>query len=108
MKYFKQLKNLPTYNLAQPLDAMLANKTLFWDSSNQISLTSTPNAVDDFHTACGSLTHDWANKEWVFDDQGNKTEVVHRFEIPRKETDFTDLCTVFVAVSYTHLRAHET
>ena len=103
MKYFKQLKNLPTYNLAQPLDAMLANKTLFWDSNNQISLTSTPNAVDDFHTACGSLTHDWANKEWVFDDQGNKTEVVHRFEIPRKETDFTDLCTVFVGTEFENL-----
>lgn len=98
--YFSRITGLPEPDLLSPLNEMLSNGTISWSKDKQICLNSPPQK-DDFHLGCGSLVYDWNNAETIIDEKTGAERIhVPEYETPLKETDFTELCSVFQGTAF--------
>lgn len=93
MKNYIDLENLPILDLKKELFTLLEKKVIDWDpvTKNQICITTHSNFLDDTSYGCGSFVYDWAK---LTVDKNNKWSAP-LFENPKKEEDFTELCSQF-------------
>jgi hypothetical protein len=82
---FKQL-NLPSFDLLREIDHMLSENQIGWGPIDQICINTPANKINDIHYGAGSLYFDWNNIK-------NGKPGIRSTEL--KETDFTELCSVF-------------
>jgi hypothetical protein len=96
-KYFKRIKKLAYFNILPELNRMLDENKIAWHPDNgQICINSAKGYEDNVHYGTGSLFYDWDNQEEVLDKDGKTIKLIPKtFKIPKKESDFDTLCTVF-------------
>jgi hypothetical protein len=109
MRYFKQIDDLPLFDLKTELLKMLHDGVIDFNTQKQVCLNTTPDRLDDFRHGVGSLLVDWANAYTIKRDDGVDEEVVPDRPVPLQESDFSVLCerfhgTVFEEV-YTLLKS---
>jgi hypothetical protein len=93
---FRQLDNLPVYDLYTELNKLLDNNIINWPSSHaQICLNTVTENSDDYSMGTGSLIYDWNQSYDEIDEFGNKKTVLVKFENPYVESDFKFLCNQF-------------
>lgn len=99
MKNFKIIDNLPVLDLMTDLTNLLNSGKVYWSKDNQICINALPDAPADFVAGCGSLKYDWDNSTTVTED-GIEKYIVKKIENPKKETDFSVLCSAFYGTSF--------
>jgi len=90
MTNFKVL-DLDYLPLAAELDRLFSDDLLKWNSHYQICINSPKDHVDNYLYGVASLDYDW---EASYVDEKGVLHVPKR-DPELKETDFTDICTVF-------------
>lgn len=97
MNYFKQQHDLPVLDLKNELDSMLDQKVIAWHKDDtQICINTVDGEEDNIYYGSGSLVWDWSNQKEVLDDNGNVIKIIPKpFKKPKKESDFTVLCSQF-------------
>ena len=98
MKNFKEITDLPVYDLTNELNQLLSSGAIDWSSSNQVCINTVPGKEDDFRIGCGSLILDWDNSYW--DDEKDKWIVPKRDGEPMKDEDFTVVATPFLGTLF--------
>lgn len=94
MKNFRKV-DLPYFDIATELKAMIMDEKLSWDSMDQICLNTTADGDDTFEYGTGSLTKDWNNVERVQNEDGSISQSVPFRNPILNERDFTQLVSVF-------------
>ena len=96
MKNFKEITDLPVYDLTNELNQLLSSGAIDW-SGSQICINTVPGKEDDFRFGCGSLILDWDNSYW---DEDQDKQVVPKREIPMRDEDFTVVATPFLGTLF--------
>lgn len=102
MKNYKIVNNLPIMDLKSELARMLNQNIIHWSRDNQICINSLPDDPDNFLAGCGSLQYAWS-EETVITNDGVDKYIVKKIENPKKETDFSVLCSVFYGTLFEEL-----
>ena len=95
MSHFTPIKDLPILDLNQELNKLIDKKIVHWNTNNSICMNTTPDNPDDYEFGTGSLTYDWANSYRIKKDDGSMERIVPELANPKKESDFTQLCSQF-------------
>lgn len=101
MSNFKELDTLPIENFLFDFEELLQKKLISWHPviKNQICVTTAKEHIDDCHYGCGSFYYDWSTLK--IDEKGNMSG--DKLKIPKKEEDFTELCSAFKDTSFEFL-----
>jgi len=98
MNYFKELDNLPVYDLYEEFQKMFNDGKLHWYKTpsgetinDQICLNSMKGKENDIHYGRGSLRFEWDKSYYT--EEGKLITPLREQKL--KETDFTELCTQF-------------
>ena len=97
MNNFIEIDTLPVYDLKSELITMLNDGKIYWSSHNQICINSMPTDPDNFLAGCGSLQYNWR------DEDGGEKYILEKIETPKKETDFSVLCSAFTGTLFEKL-----
>ena len=95
MTVFKELTNLPCFDLEKELEELLSNNAVSWGHHGQICINTTSTKLDDYHAGAGSLWYDWDNVK----KENGKLDVPVR-TVPLAEEDFTHISSPFVGTSF--------
>ena len=87
--------DLPTFDLVNELNLLIKNKKIHWPKENQICINTLPTHPDNYEIGSGSLRLDWGNKKIVKKSDGTEEIFIPERIIPREESDFNQLCSVF-------------
>ena len=96
MTYVTLVDDLPIYeNLLEELHKVLPN----WATYRSVCLNS-PIGINDHQFGNGSLYYDWTKKTKVVNDRGEVSFDVPLRDLPLKETDFVELCSIFTGTVF--------
>jgi|TARA_R110000868_G_scaffold410768_1_gene700180 hypothetical protein len=95
MNNFKNLDNLPIYDLYSELNKLIENKTIEWTKENQICINTTEQNPDNYLLGTGSLVLDWNNSKTITDEYGNESFEIPEYKVKYTEQDFSILCSQF-------------
>tara|TARA_R110000744_G_scaffold374689_1_gene487644 strand:- start:6977 stop:7561 length:585 start_codon:yes stop_codon:yes gene_type:complete len=100
LKYFKEMDDLPAFDLMTELTDMIAAGKIKWNELSQICINTTSDHPHDPFYGAGSLDLDYARKYEEIDSVGNNKIIVPPREQYLREEDFTQLVSVFEGTKF--------